>query len=109
MIYLENITTEQFALIPSNGLMRSAYCRRFALQSTISGETIMTEDYGGLPCNKGYYGLNITLPEGMAVGEYAYYLTDADGCELASGLCQIGQYSRPISQGEGGFTLKQAK
>lgn len=109
MIYLENIQTEQFALIPSNGLMRGAYCHKFALKSTISGEAVMTEDYGGIICNRGYYGLHITLPAGMAVGEYAYYLSDNDGNELASGLCQIGDYSRPIQQGKGGFTLKQAK
>lgn len=109
MIYLENIRTEQFVLIPSNGLRLGAYCHRLTIKSTISGEAVMTEDYGGLPCNKGYYGLNIALPAGMATGEYAYHLTDDDGDELASGLCQIGDYSRPIQQGEGGFTLKQAK
>lgn len=109
MIYLENIQTEQFVMIPTNGLIRNAYCKHFTLRSTISGEAVMTEDYGGNCCNKGYYALNITLPEGMAVGEYAYHLSDDDGNELASGLCQIGDYSRPIQQGEGGFTLKQAK
>lgn len=96
-------------MIPSNGLRLGAYCHRLTIKSTISGEEVMTEDYGGICCDKGYYALNITLPDGMAVGEYAYNLSDDDGNELASGLCQIGDYSRPIQQGEGGFTLKQAK
>lgn len=106
MIYLENIQTEQVVLIPSHGLSdRSSLL--LTLTSTISGERAYESEVSVTETD-GYYRTAIELPAGLNDGEYRYSLS-YEIETYASGLCQIGQYSRPIQQGEGGFTLKQAK
>lgn len=106
MIYLENITTPQVVMIPSHGLTDRA-SMMLRLESTVSGETVY-ENTLQVQENSGYYSAVVTLPQDLNAGEYRYLLS-YEVETYASGLCQIGHYSRPIQQGEGGFTLKQAK
>ena len=107
MIYLENITSGQDVMIPSNGRACVLTVMGFELKSTISGEVV----YDGslmMQAVGGYFCAVVSLPAGIQSGEYAFRLYK-DSEVYASGLCQIGEYSRPIQQGDGGFVLKQAK
>lgn len=107
MIYLENITTEQGVLIPANGLTKGATSMLFSIRSTISGEVVY-EDSITTQETEGYYYINLTLPAGLNDGEYKYSLS-YEIETYASGLCQIGGIRKAVTQGDGGFTLKQAK
>lgn len=40
-----------------------------------------------------FYSFEIVLPDNIADGEYTYTLYDGDDVSVASGLCQIGDYS----------------
>lgn len=108
MIYLNDSSLEaQDVMIPANGLTRGLTDVTFTLRSTISGEVAYSGDYLMRSVGR-YYLLSVTLPSGLNAGEYAYTL--ADDCRTyGSGLCQIGEYQRPIQQADGGFTIKQAK
>lgn len=40
-----------------------------------------------------FYSLELGLPENIADGEYSYTLYDDDNVSVATGLCQIGDYT----------------
>lgn len=58
--------------------------------------------------SKLFYNLSITLPSGMADGEYNYFLTDGDTA-LASGLCIVGDHTPEKSVYENKNTYIQYK
>lgn len=108
MIYFENIRTQQDILIPSNGLSEGLVRATFTLRSTISAAVVFSTP-ADIETDGTYYRLIVSLPASIQSGEYAYRLA-FEGKTLASGLCQVGDYRRGvISQGEGGFSFKQAK
>lgn len=53
-----------------------------------------------------FYAFDITLPSGMADGEYQYVLMTDDGVVKATGLLQIGDYN-PVTKPYTGDTVKE--
>ena len=51
--------------------------------------------------------ISVTLPAGLAVGEYRYALIQ-DGVEWGTGLARVGDYHKPVTgNGSAGVTFQQ--
>lgn len=91
MIYLKNIQEKQGKHIPK--YREKVGNVSFILRSTIE-QTTYTEVLDSLAdYSSRYFLADITLPSGMADGEYEYTLSDTKGI-LSEGVIVIGDYGR---------------
>lgn len=56
-------------------------------------KTTATFNVTDLEDNGKFWHFNLSLNEGMKDGEYSYTLYNDDNEEIATGLCQIGDYT----------------
>lgn len=96
MIYLKNTTESQVLMIPRSGASTSGDLALRLRNTTDLREmeiSVIDLNVSGM-----YYNLAITLPEGIASGEYEYCLVN--DCELAKGILVLGTESNPYQYAE---------
>ena len=98
MIYLNNTTDAQAVFIPKDTDITGAL--RFVARSTVGLDIPISVAMLDLNVHRLCYHLGITLPDGIASGEYEYTLT-AGGIVVstgvmvvADGLTKAGQYNK---------------
>jgi len=101
MIYLNNTTDAQAVFIPRDTDITGPL--RLTMRSTVGLEVPVSVAVLDLNVHRLCYHLGITLPEGIASGEYEYTLT-SDGLVVstgvvvvADGLTPAGQYNKTIT------------
>ena len=92
MIYLQNISEAQVALIPRNGVEPLGDLV-FKAKSTIDLAIEINQGVIDLGTSEQYYNIAIELPEGIPTGEYEYTLYGGDQA-LSTGLLVVGEYAR---------------
>ena len=103
MIYLKNITEAQTIMIPRNGESVSGQMSLVLTNTTDHQSHTLSVADGGA---SGLYAeVAVTLPEGLAVGEYHYQLMSGNEA-VSTGLVFIGDLRSP-SQYEETITYKQ--
>ena len=101
MIYLNNTTEAQAVFIPrdteATGLLR------LKMRSTVGLDIPVSVAALDLDVHRLCYQVAVTLPEGVASGEYEYELT-ADDVTVSTGVMMVtdgpnkpGQYNKPIT------------
>ena len=93
MIYLEYTTEAQPLFIPKS---RADVFGRLTLtlRSTVGLETVVAVQAIDLNTSPLYYRAAVALPDGIAVGEYEYTLTDDTGA-IATGVAYVGTLAKP--------------
>jgi hypothetical protein len=86
MIYLNNTTEAQAVFIPRDTSVTGAL--RFKARSTVGLDVPVTVAMLDLDGHRLCYQLAITLPEGIASGEYEYELT-AGGIPVSTGVMVV--------------------
>lgn len=74
------------------------------LFNNLTKREINLENLDDIQDSRMFYHFNITLPEGLDDGEYAYTLYDDEDVVKATGLLQIGDYVREDTQYTGHST-----
>lgn len=110
MIYLFNKTEAQSLLIPTNNLTGAGEVCVFSLVSTVERKPVYScQRFFTLEA--GYALISVTLPAGLADGEYEYILQQ-DGI-ISNGLAIIGERPAVIRPADAentpGITFKQSK
>lgn len=103
MIYLTNISDAQILMIPKNGRIVTGEMSLVLRNTTDQQETTLSVtdmNTSGL-----YFHLAVTLPEGIADGEYQYTLKNGN-IQVSCGLLYIGDLQSP-SQYERTITYQQ--
>lgn len=93
MLYIANTTEAQAVFIPRNYEGASPEDLAFRLSSTLDHSVPLDCSVIGLDFSAFYYSVALTLPEGVADGEYKYELTGG-GQTLATGLLFVGARDR---------------
>lgn len=91
MIHLSHTTTPQQVLIPKNIPISAGIV--FALVSTITLRRVYEVTTADTNTYKGYYTINVELPDNIAEGEYSYLLQAINGNTLSQGLAIVGNYN----------------
>lgn len=100
MIYLTNISDAQILMIPRNGGIVTGEMSLVLRNTTDQQETTLSVT--DLNTSGLYFNLAVTLPEGIADGEYQYTLKNGN-IQVSCGLLYIGdlqsasQYERTIT------------
>ncbi len=103
MIYIKNITDAQTLMIPRNGESVTGQMSLSLRNTTDQGETslsVIDLNTSGL-----YFNIAVSLPNGLADGEYQYILKSGE-IAVSVGLLYIGGLESP-SQYEKTITYKQ--
>lgn len=93
MIYLDKTTAAQPLYIPRS-VRGVEGALSLTLRSTVGLSVVLDVDPIDLDTSSLYYRLAVSLPEGIAVGEYEYTLADLTG-DLATGLAWVGTLNKP--------------
>lgn len=104
MIYLNNTTEAQAVFIPrdteASGLLR------LKMRSTVGLDIPVSVAAIDLDVHRLCYQLGITLPEGIAPGEYEYTLT-ADGETVSTGVMVVTEGEKKPEQYNNEITYEQ--
>lgn len=103
MIYLKNISDAQILMIPRNGEIVTGEMSLVMRNTTDQQET--TLPVTDLNTSGLYFNLAVSLPGGLADGEYQYSLKDGN-IQVSCGLLYVGDLQSP-SQHETTITYKQ--
>lgn len=105
MLYLRNITSSQIVLIPKSGKAVLGNLV-FKAVSTIDKSIVFNSAVIDINSSVTYYNIALTLPSGLADGEYQYTLSD-DGGVLETGLLILAGGENTIIQYNRNVTYKQ--
>ena len=103
MIYLKNISDAQILMIPRNGGIVTGEMSLVMRNTTDQQETTLSMT--DLNTSGLYFNLAVSLPGGLADGEYQYSLKDGN-IQVSCGLLYVGDLQSP-SQHETTITYKQ--
>ena len=103
MIYLKNISDAQILMIPRNGGIVTGEMSLVMRNTTDLQETTLSVT--DLNTSGLYFNLAVSLPGGLADGEYQYSLKNGN-IQVSCGLLYIGNLQSP-SQHETTITYKQ--
>lgn len=103
MIYLKNISDAQVLMIPRNGGIVTVEMTLVMRNTTDLQETTLSVT--DLNTSGLYFNLAVTLPGGLADGEYQYSLKNGN-IQVSCGLLYVGDLQSP-SQHETTITYKQ--
>ena len=103
MIYLKNISDAQILMIPRNGEIVTGEMTLVMRNTTDLQETTLSVT--DLNTSGLYFNLAVSLPGGLADGEYQYSLKNGN-IQLSCGLLYVGDLQSP-SQHETTITYKQ--
>ena len=103
MIYLKNISDAQILMIPRNGGIVTGEMSLVMRNTTDLQET--TISVTDLNTSGLYFNLAVSLPGGLADGEYQYSLKNGN-IQVSCGLLYVGDLQSP-SQHETTITYKQ--
>lgn len=103
MIYLKNISDAQVLMIPRNGGIVTGEMTLVMRNTTDLKE--ITLSVTDLNTSGLYFNLAVTLPGGLADGEYQYSLKNGN-IQVSCGLLYVGDLQSP-SQHETTITYKQ--
>lgn len=103
MIYLKNTTDAQPLFIPRNG--EDVAGDMILKMRNTTDNTEISVSVTDLHTSGLYFNLALTLPSGIAVGEYQYRLL-AGELVMSDGIVYIGEFKNP-SQYEETITYKQ--
>lgn len=103
MIYLKNISDAQILMIPRNGGIVTGEMTLVMRNTTDLQETTLSVT--DLNTSGLYFNLAVTLPGGLADGEYQYSLKNGN-IQVSCGLLYVGDLQSP-SQHETTITYKQ--
>lgn len=103
MIYLKNISDAQILMIPRNGGIVTGEMTLVMRNTTDLQETTLSVT--DLNTSGIYFNLAVTLPGGLADGEYQYSLKNGN-IQVSCGLLYVGDLQSP-SQHETTITYKQ--
>ena len=103
MIYLKNISDAQILMIPRNGGIVTGEMTLVMRNTTDLQET--TISVTDLNTSGLYFNLAVSLPGGLADGEYQYSLKNGN-IQVSCGLLYVGNLQSP-SQHETTITYKQ--
>lgn len=103
MIYLKNISDAQVLMIPRNGGIVTGEMTLVMRNTTDLQETTLSVT--DLNTSGLYFNLAVTLPGGLADGEYQYSLKNGN-IQVSCGLLYVGDLQSP-SQHKTTITYKQ--
>ena len=103
MIYLKNISDAQILMIPRNGRIVTGEMSLVMRNTTDLQETALSVT--DLNTSGLYFNLAVSLPGGLADGEYQYSLKNWN-IQVSCGLLYVGNLQSP-SQHETTITYKQ--
>ena len=103
MIYLKNISDAQILMIPRNGGIVTGEMTLVMRNTTDLQETTLSVT--DLNTSGLYFNLAVSLPGGLADGEYQYSLKNGN-IQVSCGLLYVGNLQSP-SQHETTITYKQ--
>ena len=103
MIYLKNISDAQILMIPRNGGIVTGEMALVMRNTTDLRETTLSVT--DLNTSGLYFNLAVSLPGGLADGEYQYSLKNGN-IQVSCGLLYVGDLQSP-SQHETTITYKQ--
>ena len=103
MIYLKNISDAQTIMIPRNGGIVTGEMALVMRNTTDLQETTLSVT--DLNTSGLYFNLAVSLPGGLADGEYQYSLKNGN-IQVSCGLLYVGDLQSP-SQHETTITYKQ--
>ena len=103
MIYLKNISDAQILMIPRNGGIVTGEMTLMMRNTTDLQETTLSVT--DLNTSGLYFNLAVSLPGGLADGEYQYSLKNGN-IQVSCGLLYVGDLQSP-SQHETTITYKQ--
>ena len=103
MIYLKNISDAQILMIPRNGEIVTGEMTLVMRNTTDLRETTLSVT--DLNTSGLYFNLAVSLPGGLADGEYQYSLKNGN-IQVSCGLLYVGDLQSP-SQHETTITYKQ--
>lgn len=103
MIYLKNISDAQILMIPRNGGIVTGEMSLVMRNTTDLQETTLSVT--DLNTSGLYFNLAVSLPGGLADGEYQYSLKNGN-IQVSCGLLYVGNLQSP-SQHETTITYKQ--
>ena len=103
MIYLKNISDAQVLMIPRNGGIVTGEMSLVMRNTTDLQETTLSVT--DLNTSGLYFNLAVSLPGGLADGEYQYSLKNGN-IQVSCGLLYVGDLQSP-SQHETTITYKQ--
>ena len=103
MIYLKNISDAQILMIPRNGGIVTGEMTLVMRSTTDLQETTLSVT--DLNTSGLYFNLAVSLPGGLADGEYQYSLKNGN-IQVSCGLLYVGDLQSP-SQHETTITYKQ--
>ena len=103
MIYLKNISDAQILMIPRNGGIMTGEMTLVMRNTTDLQETTLSVT--DLNTSGLYFNLAVSLPGGLADGEYQYSLKNGN-IQVSCGLLYVGDLQSP-SQHETTITYKQ--
>ena len=103
MIYLKNISDAQILMIPRNGGIVTGEMTLVMRNTTDLQETTLSVT--DLNTSGLYFNLAVSLPGGLADGEYQYTLKDGN-ILVSQGLLYVGDLQSPM-QNEKIITYKQ--
>ena len=103
MIYLKNISDAQILMLPRNGGIVTGEMTLVMRNTTDLQETTLSVT--DLNTSGLYFNLAVTLPGGLADGEYQYSLKNGN-IQVSCGLLYVGDLQSP-SQHETTITYKQ--
>ena len=103
MIYLNNISDAQILMIPRNGSIVTGEMSLVMRNTTDQKETTLSVT--DLNTSGLYFNLAVSLPGGLADGEYQYSLKNGD-IQVSCGILYVGNLQSP-SQHETTITYKQ--
>ena len=103
MIYLKNISDAQILMIPRNGGIVTGEMSLVMRNTTDLQETSLSVT--DLNTSGLYFDLAVSLPGGLADGEYQYSLKNGN-IQVSCGLLYVGDLQSP-SQHETTITYKQ--
>ena len=92
MIYLKNISDAQILMIPRNGEIVTGEMTLVMRNTTDLQETTLSVT--DLNTSGIYFNLAVSLPEGLADGEYQYSLKNGN-IQVSCGLLYVGDLQSP--------------
>lgn len=95
MIYLTNTTNAQPLFIPKN--TDATGDLTLTVRSTVGLDTPVDVEVLDLNTSDLYYRVGVTLPEGIANGEYEYTLED-ESTTISTGVLIVGDYTTTRTQ-----------
>lgn len=97
MIYLNNTTEAQVVYVPRDSDLPVGDTVRFTAKSTVDLDTPISALVIDLEMHRIFYNIALSLPEGVAPGEYQYELTAGDEV-VSTGLLIIRDAGSPAEE-----------